>query len=469
MLLASSAQQNGTTQAELKNRAMEALKQAETCGLDMAYSVTNRFGVDKCEEIQISDLADGQSCEDFYSRQTLFTLCQTAETGTGHGAHGGGSGGHCRRGANFTCFVPGISNLASAKKAGIRVAGESSEGCEDCLEIGPWLVPPGYAAYPDGPDGQPAVYPEGVCPAGCNPAGANPLGTNPLARGTKELKAKTPWQPRMAKRKESDGAWDFCWCAESARIEMFIGTATCSASGDAAALAVDHAVFESCALGSCCECPIHPGVYLKWESSFADPPLMWFGDAACTDGAGEDPFVSNFQFATDGSCSGAEDLVKCKETGLKDISFKIEMLPAGTAAASSAAATTQVCATSGTYPEGGCAKIEMFIGTGASTCDPTALGINHAAGDDFTACPLGGCCECPLHPDFYVKWATSFANLPSLHPGDPTCADASELPGMYPNPALTFATDGSCSGADDAVTCGTDNVDKDLYMKISAA
>jgi hypothetical protein len=197
--LASTAQPAGKNQTLVK-----LLKEAEGCGLDSAFSAMAKFGVDKCDEIEVGDLPEGQRCEDFYTRQTVFTLCRSRDTP---------NPSSCERGANFSCWVPGVSNLASAKKAGIRIAGDSADDCKGCLEIGPWLVPPGYEPYPNGPDGQPAVYPEGVCPQGCNPAGSNPYGTNP-APGSK-LKSATPWHPRMAKREAdatADSAWDFCWC-----------------------------------------------------------------------------------------------------------------------------------------------------------------------------------------------------------------------------------------------------------------
>ena len=135
--LESSAQLGGN-QTELK----QTLERAATCGLDATYSAKDRFGVERCDEIKVSELPEGRSCEDYYTRQTLFTICRSRDTSNPLS---------CDRGANFTCWVPGISNLASAKKAGIRLSDEQSDGCEDCLEIGPWLVPPGYAAYPNGP------------------------------------------------------------------------------------------------------------------------------------------------------------------------------------------------------------------------------------------------------------------------------------------------------------------------------
>ena len=122
---------------------------------DMAYHAADKFGVDKCEEIEASDLSGGQTCEDYYSRQTLFMLCRSRDTSNPEA---------CERGVNFTCWVPGISNLASAEQAGIRPVGASSDDASDAVEIGPWLVPPGKLPYPNGPDGQPAVYPEGKAP-----------------------------------------------------------------------------------------------------------------------------------------------------------------------------------------------------------------------------------------------------------------------------------------------------------------
>jgi len=165
----------------------------------------DKFGVDHCEDIKVSELPEGQSCEDFYSRQNLFTLCR--------GNLRWQSSSHCARGSNFTCWVPGVSNLKDAKAAGIRRLDESGSGesgsgetgsgdCEgeDCLEVGPWLVPPGKMPYPNGPDGQPAEYPEGVCPNGCNPGGTNP--------------GEIPKDHLSVHKGDhsADGEWGFCWC-----------------------------------------------------------------------------------------------------------------------------------------------------------------------------------------------------------------------------------------------------------------
>ena len=199
--VAGAIQPNGANQTALKN----LLQQAETCGLNMAYNAMDEFGVDHCEDIKVSELPEGQSCEDFYSRQNLFTLCR--------GNLRWQSSSHCARGSNFTCWVPGVSNLKDAKAAGIRRLDESGSGesgsgetgsgdCEgeDCLEVGPWLVPPGKMPYPNGPDGQPAEYPEGVCPNGCNPGGTNP--------------GEIPKDHLSVHKGDhsADGEWGFCWC-----------------------------------------------------------------------------------------------------------------------------------------------------------------------------------------------------------------------------------------------------------------
>ena len=181
----------------------QRILQAETCGLDAAYSTSAKFNVSKCAHIEVSTLSEGQSCEDFYSREHLFTICRSRDTANPL---------TCESGVTFSCWVPGISNLASAQKAGIRSAHDPSDECEDCLVIGPWLVPPGYAAYPDGADGQPAVYPVGVCPVGCNPAGTAPWSTAGTAPwGT------APWTGSHLAAKKTDaaaegGEWEFCWC-----------------------------------------------------------------------------------------------------------------------------------------------------------------------------------------------------------------------------------------------------------------
>ena len=200
--VAGAIQPNGANRTALKN----LLQQAENCGLNTAYSAMDKFGVDHCEDIKVSELPEGQSCEDFYSRQTLFTLCR------GH-VSSVTAVFSCARGSNFTCWVPGVSNLKDAKEAGIRRVDESGSGesgsgdCEDCEEVGPWLVPPGKMPYPNGPDGQPAVYPEGVCPGGCNAAGANPGGTNPGGISKAHLSVHKGDQ-------SADGDWGFCWCPD---------------------------------------------------------------------------------------------------------------------------------------------------------------------------------------------------------------------------------------------------------------
>ena len=58
----------------------QRILQAETCGLDAAYSTSAKFNVSKCAHIEVSTLSEGQSCEDFYSREHLFTICRSRDT-----------------------------------------------------------------------------------------------------------------------------------------------------------------------------------------------------------------------------------------------------------------------------------------------------------------------------------------------------------------------------------------------------